>query len=95
MEKLIKTSPCLHCGQKLSIDEIETIATTRYEGLFEMHCKNCQENTIVTVHLTQAVENTNKQFLNQQKISHNDVLDLKNFLSKFDGNFKNLFTEEK
>lgn len=49
---LKKTSKCLHCKGKYEIEDINVIATTGVEGLFEMKCFKCKKSTIVTVLLS-------------------------------------------
>lgn len=86
-----ETCKCLNCEGKFEYEDINVIATTNTEGLFETKCKKCQNSTIVTVLLEPKVE------INRihGKISKNEVLDMKNFLSKFDGDFKKIFTNKK
>ncbi len=102
LKHLAKTSSCLHCKAKYELDDINVVATTKTEGLFEMQCTNCKTSTIVTVLLAPEIEvknqnsqNSQRQHQGIQEISENDVLDIKNFLNKFDGNFKRIFTSEK
>lgn len=99
LKHLAKTSKCLHCREKYELEDINVVATTKLEGLFEMQCTKCKTSTIVTVLLAPEMEvknqNTQRQHHGIQGISGNDVLDIKNFLNKFDGNFKKIFTSEK
>ncbi|MBI2634500.1 hypothetical protein HYW82_02415 [Candidatus Peregrinibacteria bacterium] len=95
---ILKTSSCLHCKTKFKLDDVQILATTKTEGLFDLICNTCHCSTIVTMLLSpkqnsmeiKKQENTRVH----QSISQNDILDIKNFLSKFDGNFKKLFTSE-
>lgn len=80
---LIKNSSCMHCKEKFNEDNVFIIATTNTEGLFEMKCSKCESSTIVTMVL--AADRKHRG------IDQNDVLDIKNFLRNFDGNFKKLF----
>ncbi len=94
IQHLQKTSKCLHCRSKYNLDNINVVATTKLEGLFEMTCPNCHAATIVTVLLTPEMEIRKKKTNPKQgKISHDDILDIKNFLSNFDGNFKRIFSK--
>lgn len=90
LKHLVKTTKCLHCHGVYEMDQINVIATTINEGLFEMHCGKCHVSSIMTMVLT-PLENK----IHPGKISPNDILDLKNFLNNFDGNFEKLFPNEK
>lgn len=90
---LIKTSKCTQCKGRYTHETINVIAATKNEGLFELKCLKCKTSTIVTVLITPpAPEKTMMTNRKHQKISQNDVLDIKNFLSGFDGNFKKIFS---
>lgn len=95
VKHLMKTSKCPHCEGKFKEDNIHVIATTKAEGLFEMKCPGCTASTIVSVFLAPENEVLGEQSIRTHGgISHDDVLDMKNFLSKFDGNFKKIFPTE-
>lgn len=110
IKHLLKTLKCTSCKGKFEEEDINIIATTKNEGLFEVKCPACAASSILTVMLSPEIEvkegaageeipnpiaGTQRRL--HRGISHNDVLDMKNFLGKFDGNFKKLFinkTEE-
>jgi len=96
IKHLIKTSQCNHCERKYLSKNISIIATTKLEGLFEMKCTNCDGSTIVSVFLSPEIEVKEGEGYTRthQAISKNDILDMKNFLNKFDGNFKKIFIKE-
>ena len=78
---------------------IDIIATTFSEGLFELHCEECGTSTLVSVLLETKIEKTPDvvEMLysrSHRNISQNDILDIKNFLKGFDGNFKKIFTKK-
>lgn len=90
----------MQCQSKYEFEDINVIASTQIEGLFELICNQCQCSTIVTVTLSmepnQEVEIRRAGHNRTHKnISQDDVLDIKNFLSTFDGNFKKIFTKKK
>lgn len=107
VKHLKETSKCLHCGGKYNMDNINLLATTTSEGLFEMKCPKCKNTTIVTVLITRndpnkkgkadvpAIKEQNLLYRTHRKISQNDLLDVKNALNNFDGNFEKLFSKEK
>lgn len=92
---LMKTSKCMQCKCKYSADNINIIATTRIEGLFEMRCPSCHSSTIVTVVLASEIKVRKQPTRQHHGISEDEVLDMKNFLHNFDGNFRKIFTEER
>jgi len=111
LEKIIKhiqkNCTCLHCKEKYRLQDIHVIATTKLEGLFDIKCKKCNNSSIINVLITQddpekttekSSENyeiINTMHRDHKSISCNDILDMKNFLSHFDGNFKKIFTKKK
>ncbi len=92
---LTKTSKCVQCKAKYTGKSVNLIATTKTEGLFEMKCPKCSCSTIVTVMLAAEVKIKKHDARTHNGISQNEVLDMKNFLGKFDGNFKKIFTRER
>ena len=102
VKHLVKTSECANCKEKYKETDIQVLTTTKHEGLFELRCSCCKASTIVTVLMSEESELKNRvekepQNLGRKhsKITNNDILDIKNFLNGFDGNFKKIFTKEK
>jgi hypothetical protein len=102
VKHLLKTSTCSSCDAKYIEENVNIIATTKTEGLFEISCVECQASTIVTVMLSADMETkeapanfNTTQHRTHREISQNEVLDMKNFLARFDGNFKKIFIKEK
>ncbi len=92
---LAKTCKCLNCNKKHKTDDIHVLATTNMEGLLEMKCQNCNSSSLVTILLTPEIEIKEQSNSRTHKgISKNDILDFKNFLNDFDGNFKKLFSNK-
>lgn len=100
VKHLKKTSKCLQCGSGYDLEDISIIASTKTEGLFETRCKKCECSTIVTVMLAPELEIKNQKMKEASQarthggISQNDILDMKNFLNNFDGNFKKIFSKK-
>lgn len=104
VKHLLKTSKCLHCKNKYIADDVNLIATTKSEALFDMRCHECKCSTIVTVLLSPEKEINHQRItgqtrravgISQNSISQNDILDIKNFLNNFNGDFKKIFSKEK
>jgi len=49
VKQLTETCECLSCKTKYKENKINVIATTKKEGLFEMHCDKCHSTSLVTV----------------------------------------------
>lgn len=94
VKHLRETCPCANCKKKYRSQDISVIATTKVEGLFELKCKNCNCSTLVTVLTAPEMEVNQKNAREHRSVDSNDVLDIKNFLNSFDGNFKKIFTKK-
>lgn len=94
---LHKTCKCQQCKKAYKIEDIAIVASTKTEGLFDLKCEKCKSSTIVSVLMTPEEGKKNQPAPSRlhRKISPNDVLDMKNFLTTFDGNFKKIFTRKK
>jgi hypothetical protein len=99
IEHISKRCKCLECKNKLKIEDINVIATTNKEGLFETKCSKCNCSSIINVVIsTQNPFKQNKKSVSEkisntkttEIITTNDILDIKNFLNNFDGNFKEI-----
>ncbi len=89
VKHLLKETKCLQCKKKYGLEDVSIIATTQNEGMFELTCGECQTSTIITM------SKFNKGERMHKSISEDEVLDIKNFLNRFDGNFKKLFIDKK
>lgn len=98
---LKKVFPCNTCEKKFINEGIKVLTACQNEVLFHMSCYNCMNQLIVHVTMVDHdcdpnCEATEKMELEIEthdapSISENDVLDIHNFLNKFNGDFKNLF----
>ncbi|MBD3330662.1 hypothetical protein GF354_03990 [Candidatus Peregrinibacteria bacterium] len=77
------------------MDNIHIIATNGKESLMELKCPKCKLSVIVSVTSGLEHELELQDHTSTSAISKNDILDIKNFLTKFDGNFKKLFNTKK
>lgn len=101
LKKLIKeikdTVTCRECDNKFKDKDIRIIGTVIREGFFLAHCSLCKNTMIINV----VFRDKNRKHRHIQKktpiniISKNDILDMRNFLKEFDGDFINLFNKKK
>lgn len=94
---LKKVMPCNQCTRKFLDEGIRVISTFQLEALFHFRCLNCKNQLIVHVSIVEQGDKTSRlniQAQNADKISHNDILDIHNFLNKFNGDFKELFSAQ-
>lgn len=97
-----KNSSCPHCERKYNSQDISILASTQNECLLELKCHYCKKTALTDIVTTmkgqvKSTEN-NVPLINQvikDGITDNDILDVKNFLENFDGDFKKLFTNLK
>ena len=96
IKHIVKNTPCINCGKKVKSKNINILATTEKEALLDIKCEHCESSSIMSVLNTPqiAIKEQNPERVHSG-ISDNDILDIKNFLSRFDGNFKKIFTKKK
>lgn len=88
-----KTTECPHCKRKYNTQDISVLASTKFECLLELKCHYCKKTALTDIVATPKKPN-NVPLINQvitNRITYNDILDVKNFLDNFDGDFKKLF----
>ncbi|PKL37090.1 hypothetical protein CVV38_04370 [Candidatus Peregrinibacteria bacterium HGW-Peregrinibacteria-1] len=95
---------CPKCQSKYQIADIQVVATNDSEGVFELDCPKCDclilMNLFVSADKQEIIEDVIDQAFTSpdshggiKRIDHNDILDIKNFLAKFDGNFKKVIKQ--
>lgn len=94
VKHIVENSTCPTCDSKYKTKNINVIASTASEGLLETKCPKCDCSTIVTISMAKEIDIVSSE-RRHAKISENDVLDMKNFLNKFDGDFKKIFINRK
>ncbi|MFH1284643.1 MAG: hypothetical protein ABIH78_03595 [Candidatus Peregrinibacteria bacterium] len=98
IKHIMRTCSCPQCKVKYNLENIHIIATTKLEALFEIRCAKCKSLSIVNIYFDPKPEVQKEKIrISRQHnaISENDILDTKNFLETFDGNFKKIFNEHK
>lgn len=93
--QLKKTVPCNICHKKFLDEDLQVVSTYQNEGLFHFDCHNCKNQLMVHVSIIAKNNERNANFFiktrTPEKVNPNEVLDMHNFLSKFNGDFKELF----
>lgn len=90
---------CEACGKRFSNKEINIIDTEDQKATLKCTCNKCSMQTIIDISLVNQDDmadlrehqglQVRAETLN--KISDDDILDVKNFLKNFKGDFKTLF----
>jgi len=75
---------CPGCGKRFTDKDISIGAVMDTEAIFQLACSKCEQLMIVNVSIKNPFESGNV-------ITVNDVIDMHNFLDKFNGDFKKLF----
>lgn len=94
VKHLKKTCKCADCNKAYSDKDIFVLATSPSEVLFDLRCKSCGLATLITL-----VSGNDRKRLSEERlltkkvhqVTPDDILDIKNFLNDFDGNFKKIF----
>jgi len=99
-----KEMECPHCKKKYNLKGINILASSKTECLLELNCQYCKKTTLTDIVSSPKGEKGREQekpdipLINKvlkNGITDNDVLDIKNFLNSFDGDFKKLFEQKK
>ena len=87
------TLTCPKCSKHFVSKSVDIVDITGDRGLFSAHCLHCNSATLVAMSIRdfrQKVAKRDKQISKVAigKISPADVVEMKNFLEDFDGDFK-------
>lgn len=97
VKQLKKTVPCNVCHKKFTDDDLEVVSTFQNEGLFHFDCRNCKNQLMVHVSIMgqnqEKTANFNIKSHSPDMVNPNEALDMHNFLNKFNGDFKQLFSK--
>lgn len=89
-----KTVPCGYCNKKFTDEGIKLVSQMGNDLLFHFSCDHCGNQLMIHVTLSEHEQNPNRLKINTHNhpmISHDEVLDIHNFLNKFNGDFRSLF----
>lgn len=93
-----KTVPCSDCNRKFTDEGVKLVSQMGNDLLFHFTCANCGNQLLIHVTLSDQPQNPNRLKIDTHSasnISHDEVLDIHNFLNKFNGDFRSLFTINK
>lgn len=89
---------CPKCKGSFGSQDIHIVGTFFNEAIFHLICAECSTNAMLFVVFSRGQVRMARKHVavrrigeRVKKISINDVLDIKNALKKFDGDFKTLF----
>lgn len=94
LREIKKTMPCQKCGHFYKDEEIWILGTIFQQGFFITHCSKCKNEMIINMsfHTHRIAHRSIKKTAKFQPISTNDILDMRNFLKQFNGDFSSLFS---
>lgn len=97
LKQLRQDLKCPHCASEYPERKIQIVGTHFDNGMFLAECKLCANSIMITV----SIERKHRKILqksstittNAKKISIDEVLDIKNFLSEFNGDLSTILTK--
>ncbi|MFH1546835.1 MAG: hypothetical protein ABIE14_05685 [Patescibacteria group bacterium] len=97
VKNVSRTLTCPKCGKQFAGDTVDVVDITGDRGLFSAHCLHCNSATLVAMSIRdfrQKIAKRERQISKVAigKISPADVVEMKNFLEDFDGDFKKVLT---
>jgi len=96
-----QSATCPHCDKRYNIKDISVLASTKNEVLLELKCHYCKKTALTDIIANKKGSGGHQQITPEvplinrvikDGITDNDILDVRNFLDSFDGDFKKLFT---
>lgn len=94
---LKKKFPCSTCKKKFLNQDLQVLSTFQNEGILHFNCHNCKNQMLI--HVAIVSQNQEKSTFsietkNAVQVSPNEILDIHNFLNNFNGDFKELFSQQ-
>ena len=100
LKQLIKeikaTITCRECKGPFKDKDIRVIGTVFNEGFLHARCPECKHDMIINVVFAQ-IQRKHRNVKSPQPmkiVTKNDILDMRNFLKQFDGDFISLFNSK-
>lgn len=94
------TLTCSKCQAHFSEQALDVVDIVGNKGVFAAQCVRCNTSMLVTLNIRefkQRIAAREKQVtkVRTSKVTPSDVIEIKNFLGGFDGDFANLLAEPK
>ncbi|MFH0776183.1 MAG: hypothetical protein V1936_01060 [Patescibacteria group bacterium] len=98
VKNVAATLTCPKCGKHFVSDAVDVVDITGDRGLFSGHCLHCNSATLVAMNIREFRQKIAKREKQISKVAFNkiapaDVVEMKNFLEGFDGNFRKILDE--
>lgn len=99
IKHLKKFFRCPSCDQEYNNSNINIVGASPDQAIFHLHCKKCQNNIVLSTLVQKNRKQRKIEHHTHDKsesksgaaVSEDEVLDMHNFLKKFDGNFSKEF----
>ncbi|MFC1655677.1 hypothetical protein ACFL3C_02300 [Patescibacteria group bacterium] len=85
---LKEVTKCPHCKKRFVERDVSILATLPAEAVFQLDCHSCHNTILVNI----GMDNQDKI---GSSISDEDINSMRDFLSEFNGDFKQLFKPSK
>lgn len=99
VQNVQKALVCPKCASRFAGSTVDVVDISGDRGLFSAHCLQCNTSTLVSMSVRdfrQKIMNRERQIqkVTVGKVSPADVVDMKRFLEKFDGDFEKLLKKK-
>lgn len=100
IKRLIATIKCGTCGQNYQEDHVEIVEHDDDVWFLNVYCSCCQVKSLVAavIKREKELEDVNDltsaevaRFRHIDAVNHNDIVDMRDFLKNFNGDFSGLF----
>jgi chromosome condensin MukBEF MukE localization factor len=101
IKKLMSSMKCEECGQNYEAYNVDVLGQREDMWFLRVHCTTCQTQCLVAAvvkeekALEEASDLAGAEIEHAETVATNDVLDMHNFLTDFDGDFSRLFGQGK
>ncbi len=96
IQHLKKEVNCHVCHRKFSEESMWIVSAMADEALFHFSCFKCRNQLLVHVSIVEKGNKPAELSIHTQPtnpVTKNDILDTHNFLNRFNGDFKKLFSQ--
>ncbi len=99
---LMESLKCVACGEQYKVENISVVGHQDDTWFMNVYCPFCQSQSLVAAVVKEGVvpevitdltESEIKKFKDVESVSADDILDIHQFLNRFEGDISSLFTE--